>query len=287
MTDRSASQTAVRTVERYYDFIYFWSQVTNRFRSFREAAAHTIHRGLVNPETGEWSTHHVHDLIARELAGRPAPRALDAGCGYGGTMIAMHERIGGVWRGVTVNRKQVEVAKRSIAGLGLAGAISVERASYDDPLPAAHDLVVAIESMVHSPDPSRTIANLSRALAPGGLFIIVDDMPVEPFPDAFRADLQGFKDGWKCPVLPSDAGWTALLAANGCQLIAAHDLTPLTRPRPEPEIVDALAEVTRKRRWRDRIGLKLVSDAQSGGLHLERLNAAAAVRYMMLVARKR
>jgi SAM-dependent methyltransferase len=277
---------ATRTVERYYDLIHFWTQATNRFRAFREAAAHPIHRGLADPGSGAFGTDVVHDLIARELAGRAPSAALDAGCGYGGTMIAMHGRVGGAWHGVTVNKRQVEVARRSFAGLGLDGALTVARASYDDRLPARYDLIVAIESLVHSADPARTIANLAGALMPGGLFVIVDDMPVEPFPSAFAADLEGFKTGWKCPVLPSETGWTGHLARSGCETTASHDLTPLTRPRSEAEIAAGLAEVARRGRWRDRIGLKLVSDAQRGGLHLERLLAARAVEYRMLVARK-
>jgi len=282
MTDRSSA----RTVERYYDFIYFWSQATTRWSAFRNPGSHTIHRGLADPDTGEYGTHTIHDLMARELRPLGPITALDAGCGYGGSLIALHERLGGTWHGVTITRKQVEVARRNITALGLGGSLAVELASYDDPQPQRFDVVYGIESLIHSPDPARSIANLARALRPGGLFMIVDDMPAEPFPEAYAADLEGFKRGWKCPVAPSAEGWTAHLAAAGCTLVSARDLTPLTRPRPEPEIVTALAEVARKRWWRAAIGLSLVSDAQAGGLHLERLLAANAIRYTMLIARK-
>lgn len=41
-----------------------------------------------------------------------------------------------------------------------------------------------------------------------------------------------------------------------------------------------------KRRWRDRCGLRMVADAQAGGLLLERLARERVVRYVMIVARK-
>jgi hypothetical protein len=58
-------------------------------------------------------------------------------------------------------------------------------------------------------------------------------------------------------------------------------------PRSEAEVSAELAAVARRRRWRDRIGLRLVSDAQVGGLLLERLTREGASRYTMIVARKR
>ena len=42
-----------------------------------------------------------------------------------------------------------------------------------------------------------------------------------------------------------------------------------------------------KRRWRDRCGLRMVADAQVGGLLLERLARVGVVRYIMIVARKK
>lgn len=279
--------SSTRTVDRYYDFIYFWAQWTSRFQAFRASGAHPIHRGLTDPDTGAFHADVVHDLIARELSGRAAPPVgLDAGCGYGGTQIAMRQRTGGTWHGVTINRRQAELARRSFAGLGLSGALTVEHASYDDPLPRRFDVVIAIESLVHSANPARTIANLGAALVSGGLFIIVDDMPVEPFPPEHASDLDGFKRGWKCPVAPSAKQWAALLSDAGCALVSSRDLTPYTAKRPPGELELALADTARRRFWRDRIGLQLVSDAQEGGLLLERLLANGALHYRMLVARK-
>jgi SAM-dependent methyltransferase len=187
---------------------------------------------------------------------------------------------------VTVNQRQVDVARRNFAALGLADRLKVERQSYDEPLAHRFDVVLGIESLIHSPDPARTIASLGRALEPGGLFLMVDDMPDEPFPEAFAADLAGFKAGWKCPVAPAATDWIALLDRAGCRLVANHDLTPLTRPRPAAFLDAALVKVKRDRRWRDRLGLKLMSDAIEGGYHLERLLHARAIRYRLLVARK-
>lgn len=66
-----------------------------------------------------------------------------------------------------------------------------------------------------------------------------------------------------------------------------RDLSALTRPRSEPEVSQAIGEVRARRRWRDLIGLRRVGEAEIGGLLLERLGRERAVRYTMIVARKR
>src|SRR5262249_23319412 len=139
----------------------------------------------------------------------------------------------------------------------------------------------------HSVDPARTITNLARALRPGGTFIIVDDMPVEAVPAALAGDLETFKSLWRCPVMPAARQWSAHLAAAGCEVIEMRDLSHMMRPRGEADISRAIEEVGRRRRWRDRLGLRRVGEAETGGLLLERLLREHVVLYTMILARKR
>ena len=274
-------------VERYYDFIYHWTQLTNRFRAFDAAGAYPIHRGLIDPQSGEFTTDAVHGMIAARVKAGASFRALDAGCGYGGTCIDMHQRIGGTWHGITISRRQMRIAERSIAGLGLVGRVEVRQDSFDHPQPATYDLVYGIESLIHSQQPAVTCRNLVAALVPGGRFIIIDDMPAPGLPASLAQDQRRFKELWRCPVMPSIAQWKCHLEDAGCSIDEVVDLTELMRPRSEVEAQAALADIGRKRRWRDRVGLKMVSDAQEGGLLLERLTREGAVRYAMIVATKR
>ena len=71
--------------------------------------------------------------------------------------------------------------------MSAAGDVSFRLGSYDEPLPRSYNLILGIESLIHSADPRRTIANLAQALRPGGTFIIVDDMPVEERPRRGKA----------------------------------------------------------------------------------------------------
>ena len=282
MSDR----TKKSDVARYYDFIYLWTQLTNRFGAFRAPQPHTIHRLLVDPETGSFDGETVHRLIARHARTIGVVRALDAGCGYGGSCMAMSRLVPGHWHGITINRTQVRVGARNAKALGLDAHVSIAYGSYDDPPPRAYNLIYGIESLIHSVDPGRTIGNLAGALDPGGLFIIVDDMPVESPPAAARADLETFKRCWRCPVMPTAAEWSGLLRSAGLEIVAIDDLSTLSRPGTHEHIERSLAEVERRRRWLGPLGMGMVADAQVGGLVLELLSRDGVVRYTMIVARR-
>jgi SAM-dependent methyltransferase len=276
-----------RDVSRYYDFLYLWSQLTTRFRAFDAVGPHMIHRQLSDTQTGEYSDRVVHRLIARAAADLGPIDALDAGCGYGGTCLDLHRMLGGRWLGITINKRQYRIAGRNAEAMGVADAVSFAYASYDAPLPCRFNLVLGIESLIHSPAPGATVANLAAALQPGGAFIIVDDMLAEPIAPKHEADIAAFKRMWRCPAMPTDGQWVRHLEAAGCAVEAVNDLTARMSPRSEAEVAAELAAVARRRRWRDRFGLRLVSDAQAGGLLLERLSREGASRYTMMVARKR
>jgi SAM-dependent methyltransferase len=281
-----AQLTGMRDVKRYYDFIYFWSQVVGRFRAFSSVAAYAIHRPLLDLESGEYSDRVIHRLIGQSLAGMAGVDALDAGCGYGGTCLDLCRAVGGRWPGITINKRQHRIAARSAKAMGLEGSASFAVASYDAPLSHSFNVIIGIESLIHSPDPALTVANLASYLRPGGRFIVVDDMLVEPLSPQHLDDITSFKRLWRCPIMPSIPEWQRHLEAAGCAIESIEDLSGFMWPRTEAALAEELAALS-SRRWRHLLGLRMVSDAQKGGLLLERLTLAGATRYVMMVARRR
>ena len=283
----SVSDTGLSDVSRYYDLLHLWTRYNKGFRRFSGSELHAVHRWLIDPDTGEFSPATIHNIILSSGAVGLPRMAIDAGCGYGGTMFALHAKVGGDWHGLTVSRRQRAVGMKLAAERGLGSRITFARESFDVPQARACDFIVGIESLNHSADPARTIANLSRALMPGGHIVIVDDMPEEKALPAFARDLEDFKKFWRFPAMPSAQRWSAVLAAAGCETVEMRDLSDLMRPRSEREISRALDEVHARRHWRDRIGLRRIGEAEIGGLLLERLGRERIVRYTMIVARKR
>ena len=276
----------MRDVNRYYDFIYLWSQVIGRFRTFSATGAYAIHRPLLDADSGEYSDRVIHGLLAEIAADIGLIDALDAGCGYGGSCLDLAGRLGGRWLGVTTNRRQHRIALRNARAMGLGGTVDFALASYDMPLPRAFSFIFGIESLIHSRDPLRTIANLAGHLQPQGYLVIVDDMLVKPLAPRFHSDVEAFKRLWRCPVMPAIGEWARHLESAGCSVEDVRDLSHLMWPRTEAELTAEIASLSR-RHWRDMVGLRMVSEAQKGGLILERLTVAGASRYIMMTARKR
>ena len=173
---------------------------------------------------------------------------------------------------------------RAIARAGLSDRVRILVRSYDQPPPGPYDLILAIESLAHSPDPMKSVAALADALAPGGTIAIVDDMP-EP-ETAETPDLMAFKTGWQAPVLWRAMDFHAALGRLGLSLTLDRDLSPLYRPRT----LQRIRQLERLNRmlWRA-VPLKTwraLMDSYQGGLALERLYRQEAVRYRLLTARR-
>ena len=274
-----------REVARYYRWLdrLEWMRVV---RGETGSQAQPVHRPLRDPAGGPAGPMVVHGLMLHGLELPPAPRVLDAGCGYGASALDMAPLIGGVWHGISLSGVQVKRGNAEAAARGLGERVRLKVASFDGPLDGPYDWIFGIESLIHSSDPAATVANLAAALAPGGALTVVDDMPEEGLGDEQAARVATFKRCWRCPVAPTRAGWLQALTHAGLEFSHEADFTPLTTPRPLAELADRIAARAREARWKRWLGLGYRSEADLGGMTLETLLAEGAIRYRMLMARK-
>jgi SAM-dependent methyltransferase len=271
-------------VGAYYDRLGRWNRVARLIGHDGGSGALTVHRALADPHAGGRPTFtRLHDVLLEHLPPLKAPRVLDAGCGLGGTMLALAAALGARCVGVTLSESQARRANDAAARAGLADQVHAVVQSFDAPPRGPFDLVVAIESLAHSQEPRTSVSMLAAVLAPGGVFAIVDDMP-EPAAIG-TPDLETFMAGWQCPVLTSEAGYREALAACGLEVRAAIDLTSSVRPRSRAAI-GALMAANRLAHAVATAPARQVLDAHRGGLALERLTRAGLVRYRLVVAQK-
>ena len=276
----------LKAVTRYYKWLDRWVRWHRIVRRYSGFDSMTVHRLLTDPVSGENSSLVLHRLMLEGLSLPSEPRVLDAGCGYGGTAFDLQPKIGGRWLGLTISPIQFARAREESAKRGLSDRIRFALESYDLPRAGPFDLVIGIASLVHSADPPATIANLAASMAPGGHLLLVDDMPVEPFPTEQIDDLKTFKQMWRAPVMPSERGWCAAFEAAGLEIVRSADFSELIWHRSLKELT-SLIERDRRRAWMLAwSGLRTIPEANIGGLVVERLAIAGAVQYRLLVGRK-
>jgi len=272
-------------VAAYYDRLTRWNRAARAIGYGGGSEQLTVHRHLSDPRAdGRATSTRLHDLLVEALPAIEAPRVLDAGCGLGGTMMALERAWGGSYVGLTVSASQAAIARQAIDAARLSDRIEVRVLSYDAPPEGPFDLVIAVESLVHSADPRASVAALFRVLAPGGRIAVVDDMP-EPAARGSQ-DLEAFRRGWSCGVLLEHGEYLELFRDLGAALATDLDLTPACRPRPSGRIA-RLARLNRL--VHDAVpirGVRAVMNSHLGGLALERLYREERMRYRLLVARK-
>lgn len=90
-----------------------------------------------------------YELISRKLALQPGMRLLDIGCGWGGMVmhVAQHHRVRAV--GVTVSRRQAELAAKRVAEAGLGDKVEIRLQDYRDVRDGPYDAISSIGMFEH------------------------------------------------------------------------------------------------------------------------------------------
>jgi SAM-dependent methyltransferase len=269
----------------YYDRLARWTAAAHAFGYGGGHDKLAVHRALADPRAGGRPTvTRLHDVLLAALPSPPSGHVLDAGCGFGGTMLDLAGRCSARFTGLTLSAGQAAVGRAAAVRAGLGHRIGVVIGSYDSPPEGPFDLALAIESLAHSPDPETSVAAIVARLAPGGRLAIVDDMP-EPRARGTR-DLALFQAGWRVPMPASAAELKSALARLGLAIVADRDLTTELRPRTLAQIARLETLNRALRRLAPSAGLRALLDSYRGGLALERLYRAGLMRYGLVVAEK-
>jgi cyclopropane-fatty-acyl-phospholipid synthase len=90
-----------------------------------------------------------HELVCRKLGLEPGMRLLDVGCGWGGMVMhaAQHHGVRAV--GVTVSRRQAELAAKRVAEAGLGDRVEIRLQDYRDVRGEQYDAISSIGMFEH------------------------------------------------------------------------------------------------------------------------------------------
>jgi len=139
-----------------------------------------------------------YELICRKLDLQPGQRLLDIGCGWGG--MAMHAaRVHGVRAvGVTLSRKQAELAEKRVAEAGLGDKVEIRLQDYRDVRDGPYDAISSIGMFEHV-GMSQVKAYFDRChalLRPQGRFL---NHAIGRPPGKMRLSRSGFIDRYVFP----------------------------------------------------------------------------------------
>jgi len=90
-----------------------------------------------------------HELICRKLDLQPGMRLLDIGCGWGGMLLHAAEHHGVHAVGVTLSKRQADMAAKRAADAGLADKIEVRYQDYRDVGDGPYDAISSIGMFEH------------------------------------------------------------------------------------------------------------------------------------------
>jgi cyclopropane-fatty-acyl-phospholipid synthase len=100
-------------------------------------------------DTLEAAQANKYELICRKLGLEPGMRLLDVGCGWGGMVMhaAKHHGVRAV--GVTISRRQAELAEKRVAEAGLSKEVEIRVQDYRDVADGPYDAVSSIGMFEH------------------------------------------------------------------------------------------------------------------------------------------
>jgi cyclopropane fatty-acyl-phospholipid synthase-like methyltransferase len=244
--------TAKHSIERYYD------RNTRAFLKFGGGGSSgAIHRQLWGP--GVTSVHeastHINVLLAeaiRSLALGDEFRVLDLGCGVGGTLLHLAEQFPKAeLDGITISSRQHALAQAASADARINERCRFWLGDFETlRLEIKTDVVVAIESCVHSGSLPHFFATAAEHLTPDGMLIVIDDFVLDDVASGHQEKLSmlskrriaDFQRGWQAPSFCSVERMRSVASDAGFALIAERDLSSLIRlGRPRDRVIARIA----------------------------------------------
>jgi tocopherol O-methyltransferase len=186
-----------------------------------------VHHGYwrTGKESTEEAVENLTHLVAARAGIKSGTCVCDIGCGYGGSARIFAEDYGARVIGITVSKKQYELAQLFHAGLADVDFMNCD--GLANGLPAgAFDAVVSVESSEHMQDKPAFFAEVSRLLRPGGRFVVVAWLAREqPGAAETKYLLEPICAEGRLPSMASAREYEHMLVAAGFQDLGFEDLT--------------------------------------------------------------
>ncbi|PCJ26903.1 MAG: SAM-dependent methyltransferase [SAR86 cluster bacterium] len=161
------------------DTIDHWGDQANRLEKEARPTAWSDHpfiiSNYINPAVAGNSKTGWLEAISRDFFPQPVARVLGLGCGGGALELqGVHWKIGKCFEGFDFSQGAIELARKNANEAGVSHIIKYEVADLNTHVFPEDDFdaVFASQSVHHIADLEHYMAQVARALKPGGLFVI-------------------------------------------------------------------------------------------------------------------
>ncbi|MBL6951994.1 MAG: methyltransferase domain-containing protein [Alphaproteobacteria bacterium] len=164
------------------------------------------------------------DILAQTAGITATSHVLDVASGMGGPARYLAHNYGCRVTGIDLTESRVEGAKRLTELAGLSGLVTFQTANaLENPFPdRTFDVVIGQEAWCHIPDKKRLIAEVARVTKAGGRIAFTDILEGSGLN---AHDRDKMSQGMGYVDLATLAGYRDLLAAAGCEVVEAVDLS--------------------------------------------------------------
>jgi len=162
-------------------------------------------------------------------------RILDVGCGFGGTVAFLNERLTGVQLvGLNIDERQLNLARKSVSARPGNSVKFVQgdacQLSFAD---GAFDVVLAVECIFHFPSRRRFFGEAHRVLRTGGTLALSDFVANGDKLDEMTRFTEAHANnnfyGVRSPPLATGT-YARIAAATGFAVLSDEDVTAATMP---------------------------------------------------------
>jgi cyclopropane-fatty-acyl-phospholipid synthase len=162
---RHSKERDAAAIAHHYDVSNrFYELVLGPSLTYSCAVFETPDTSLVDAQAAK------HELICQKLRLEPGMRLLDVGCGWGSTALHAATHHGAQVIGVTLSRKQAELAAKRVADAGLDGQVEIRLQDYRDVADGPYDAIASVGMFEHVGDSQlgEYFHRLHTLLRPGG-----------------------------------------------------------------------------------------------------------------------